>query len=447
MTQPKTPSSSPDRIFAPRKSKGYDLSVAATALRTASEAWGLAMLRARREGGEGCAAVPRAAPLPPTQPSGPGPTTARGAGASHPGTCRNIPNPPPPRQIPLVCWRGGGGGDGDVLPPPDHTLGLGEGAPPSLGAGGVGYCCCIPPGWQGVQGSAPPGEPDGLGSLWRFWCHGSPGRAGCALQSISCSGGQEHLCKGHGAGQLGLGALPGKGERHSCPSLSPPCLRGETAGSPGSEKPGSRNGHSLEQAHAGRGTQVERGARLLLLGHVSKSLVQAGHQACPCGRRVGAVAGNAGTCGEETALPRWVGNARWAALPLPGCSEGGCCRFLWAWSHPASCHISLRAPRPPLADDPGKVGRWRVETGMVCWWLGAGRGRAAARGAERGDRQRWGAELEPVEHLTREYAGRQLGRRAVPVPCLRPARQVLPPASSPRGRGHPYPARRTRCAR
>lgn len=47
MTQPKTPSSSPDRIFAPRKSKGYIFSVAAAALRTASDACGSAMLWAK----------------------------------------------------------------------------------------------------------------------------------------------------------------------------------------------------------------------------------------------------------------------------------------------------------------------------------------------------------------------------------------------------------------
>lgn len=47
MIQPNTPSSSPDRIFAPRKSKGYDFSVAITALRTASEDSGSAILRER----------------------------------------------------------------------------------------------------------------------------------------------------------------------------------------------------------------------------------------------------------------------------------------------------------------------------------------------------------------------------------------------------------------
>lgn len=47
MTQPNTPSSSPDRIFAPRKSKGYDFSMAVTALRTAFEASKFAMLQAR----------------------------------------------------------------------------------------------------------------------------------------------------------------------------------------------------------------------------------------------------------------------------------------------------------------------------------------------------------------------------------------------------------------
>lgn len=48
MTQPNTPSSSPDRIFAPRKSKGYDFSVAITSLRTASEDFGSAILQERR---------------------------------------------------------------------------------------------------------------------------------------------------------------------------------------------------------------------------------------------------------------------------------------------------------------------------------------------------------------------------------------------------------------
>lgn len=137
MTQPKTPSSSPDRIFAPRKSKGYDLSVAATALRTASEAWGLAMLRARREGSEGCAAVPRAEPLPPTQPSGPGPTTARGAGASHPGTCRNIPNPAPPGKFPLCAGGEAGAGMEMCSLPLTIPWGWVRGHLPPWGLGGV----------------------------------------------------------------------------------------------------------------------------------------------------------------------------------------------------------------------------------------------------------------------------------------------------------------------
>lgn len=53
MTQPKTPSSSPDRIFEPRKSKGYDFSVVATAPRTVSEACWLEMLWSRQSGGLG----------------------------------------------------------------------------------------------------------------------------------------------------------------------------------------------------------------------------------------------------------------------------------------------------------------------------------------------------------------------------------------------------------
>lgn len=198
------------------------------------------------------------------------------------------------------------------------------------GSSGGDYCCCVPPGWQGVQGSFPPGKPKTgrlIAVLAPWQPQSSPGHTGCALQSISCSGRQEHLCQGHGAGQLGGRSCAWqRGDvtavlRH----LHPACVARRaagTAGSPGSEKAGSWHGqsrHSLEQAHAGRGTQVERGARLLLLGHVSKSLVQAGHQACPCSWRVEAVAGNAGTCREETALLWWVDNAqwddaRWAAL-------------------------------------------------------------------------------------------------------------------------------------
>lgn len=108
MTQPKTPSSSPDRIFAPRKLKGYDFSVAATAPRTASEACGFAMLRAEQEGrvsGLHQGATSRA----------PAACTALGAQplcgtrggrkvGPRPGACSNVP-PKYSRDSPCLCRR------------------------------------------------------------------------------------------------------------------------------------------------------------------------------------------------------------------------------------------------------------------------------------------------------------------------------------------------------
>lgn len=60
----------------------------------------------------------------------------------------------------------------------------------------------------------------------------SQGCAGCALQSVSCSERQAHLCKGHGAGQLGgLGASPGTGETLQLSfTISTPAMGGEVAG-------------------------------------------------------------------------------------------------------------------------------------------------------------------------------------------------------------------------
>ena len=60
----------------------------------------------------------------------------------------------------------------------------------------------------------------------------SQGCAGCALQSVSCSEKQEHLCKGRGDGQLrGLGASPGKGATSQLSfTISTPAMGGETAG-------------------------------------------------------------------------------------------------------------------------------------------------------------------------------------------------------------------------
>lgn len=109
MTQPKTPSSSPDRIFAPRKLKGYDFSVAATALRTASEACRFMMLRARQEGRvaglrQGAASrAPAARTALRAQPRH-GTRGGRQVGP-HPGTCRDVPQKP--QLIPLVSAGGG----------------------------------------------------------------------------------------------------------------------------------------------------------------------------------------------------------------------------------------------------------------------------------------------------------------------------------------------------
>jgi len=249
-------------------------------------------------------------------------------------------------------------------------------------------------------------------------------------------------------------------------------MGGETAGGHGRAPRQRLSKHSLEQAHAGRGTQVERRACVLLLGHIFQSLVQAVHQARPGSRRVGAVAGDARTCGEETALlpagggmvlggkmlgekmlsgmmfggmvlggkmlgkkmlggivlgGKMLGGKMFGGMmfsgmmlggkmlggmmlggkmlggkmfggkmlggmmlgmmlggmmlggkmfggmmpggrvfggkmlggqlcpPHPCCSKCGCCRFLWAWSHPEISHISLPALHPPPADSLGKV--------------------------------------------------------------------------------------------
>ena len=219
-------------------------------------------------------------------------------------------------------------------------------------------------------------------------------------------------------------------------------MGGETAGGHGRAPRQRLSKHSLEQAHAGRGTQVERRACVLLLGHIFQSLVQAVHQARPGSRRVGAVAGDARTCGEETALlpagggmvlgGKMLGEKMLSGMmfggmvlggkmlgkkmlggivlggkmlggkmfggkmlggmmlgmmlggmmlggkmfggmmpggrvfggkmlggqlcpPHPCCSKCGCCRFLWAWSHPEISHISLPALHPPPADSLGKV--------------------------------------------------------------------------------------------
>lgn len=53
--------------------------------------------------------------------------------------------------------------------------------------------------------------------------------------------------------------------------------------------------HSLEQAYARCGSQVEGRARVSLLGHIAKRLVQAFHKTLPSPRRVVSVARDAPT--------------------------------------------------------------------------------------------------------------------------------------------------------
>lgn len=92
---------------------------------------------------------------------------------------------------------------------------------------------------------------------------------------------------------------------------------------PRARRSAAREGHSLEQAHARRGSQVERRARVSLLGHVPKRLVQAFHEALPSPRRVVSIARDAPTWREAAgwawwAASRWsAGQQDWGGLVLP----------------------------------------------------------------------------------------------------------------------------------
>lgn len=70
-----------------------------------------------------------------------------------------------------------------------------------------------------------------------------------------------------------------------------PVLRPSWSPGPG----GQGIAHSLEQAHAHCGSQVEGRARVSLLGHIPKRLVQAFHKTLPSPRRVVSVARDAPT--------------------------------------------------------------------------------------------------------------------------------------------------------
>jgi len=224
VTQPKTPSSSPDRIFAPRKSKGYDLSVAATAPRTASEACRFAMLWG------GAAGLCRGAAS--------GAPAARRARGSSPGYRQGCP-PPKPQLIPRGCAAG------------TEVCALLRSRSPGWVSGqeslgvvfGGHYSRCVPSGWQWVRGAFLLASRKGPGGYPGASPTPAPRQPGmCWL----CPA--EHLLlwktgaplQGTGAGQLGTSrASPGEGEtsRSSFTISTPPWvvrLQEGTAGPPGS---------------------------------------------------------------------------------------------------------------------------------------------------------------------------------------------------------------------
>lgn len=106
---------------------------------------------------------------------------------------------------------------------------------------------------------------------------------------------------------------------------------------------------------------------MLLLGHVSQSLVQAVHQACPSSRRVGAVAGDARTWGEKTALlpadgRKMLGGKMFGAKMLSGqlCPsqavlKAGAAGFCGHRATQSPANVSLPPPHPPLPDGWGKA--------------------------------------------------------------------------------------------
>ena len=71
----------------------------------------------------------------------------------------------------------------------------------------------------------------------------------------------------------------------------PPVLRLSRSPGPG----GQGMAHSLEQAHARCGSQVEGRARVSLLGHIPKRLVQAFHKTLPSPGRAVSIARDAPT--------------------------------------------------------------------------------------------------------------------------------------------------------
>lgn len=87
--------------------------------------------------------------------------------------------------------------------------------------------------------------------------------------------------------------------------------RAQAAVVPRARRSAAREGHSLEQAHARRGSQVQRRVRVSLLGHVPKRLVQAFHKTLPGPRRVVSIARDAPTWREAAGWAWWAAS-RWS---------------------------------------------------------------------------------------------------------------------------------------
>lgn len=132
---------------------------------------------------------------------------------------------------------------------------------------------------------------------------------------------------------------------------------------PRARRSAAREGHSLEQAHARRGSQVERRARVSLLGHVPKRLVQAFHEALPSPRRVVSIARDAPTWREAAGWAWWAAS-RWSAGQQ---DWGGLCsqaRWQLTPNFPNSIlrDARLRDKRaacgPPMVSEPPHPHQW-----------------------------------------------------------------------------------------